>query len=211
MTMSHKLISLFPADFVIVVLLVGFQQLKPNKPDITFGLSPEQTDNNDSNQSSPHQKPPWQRCRCWHQQGWRPHTPLSSSGWTAPRWGRSPPPRLHTPSSGPRLWEPGGGSPSVALRCFHCTCLIETHAVRLRAQSSHWLKPFWGKSLLDGLQLHSNTYVGRIPKHWYQIILGAGYPNEVQVRVVTFSHLTTATGLSASEEEIEKSWNIQLF
>lgn len=45
------------------------------------------------------------------------------------------------------------------------------------------------------------TYVGRIPKHWYQMILGAGYPNEVQVSVVTFSHLTTATGLSASDKK----------
>lgn len=48
------------------------------------------------------------------------------------------------------------------------------------------------------------TYVGRIPKHWYQMILGAGYPNEVQVSVVTFSHLTTATGLSASDKKMRE-------
>lgn len=58
--------------------------------------------------------------------------------------------------------------------------------------------------------LHFATYVGRIPKHWYQMILGAGYPNEVQVSVVIFSHLTTATGLSASDREMEWSlWWLQ--
>lgn len=51
----------------------------------------------------------------------------------------------------------------------------------------------------------ASTYVGLIPKHWYQMILGAGYPNEVQVRVVMFSHLTTAMGLSARPREMEQS------
>lgn len=36
------------------------------------------------------------------------------------------------------------------------------------------------------------------------MILGAGYPNEVQVSVVTFSHLTTATGLSASDKKMRE-------
>lgn len=33
------------------------------------------------------------------------------------------------------------------------------------------------------------------------MILGAGYPKEVQVSVVTFSHLTTATGFSVKKTE----------
>lgn len=36
------------------------------------------------------------------------------------------------------------------------------------------------------------------------MIWGAGYPNEVQVSVVMFSHLTTATGFSVSGGTTEK-------
>lgn len=62
--------------------------------------------------------------------------------------------------------------------------------------------PWWHFS--DFQSLCIATYVGRIPEHWYQMILGAGYPKEVQVSVVTFSHLTTATGLSASDKKMRE-------
>lgn len=48
------------------------------------------------------------------------------------------------------------------------------------------------------------THVGRIPEHWYQMIWGAGYPKEVQVSVVIFSHLTTAIGFSVSNNGEKK-------
>lgn len=44
------------------------------------------------------------------------------------------------------------------------------------------------------------TYVFCIPGHWYQRIVGAGYPEAVQVRVVTFFSLTMALGFSTQSE-----------
>lgn len=64
-------------------------------------------------------------------------------------------------------------------------------------QRAHKQTVIVGRTAPD-LSLSVATHVGRIPKHWYQMIWGAGYPKEVQVSVVIFSHLTTAMGFSVS-------------
>lgn len=42
-----------------------------------------------------------------------------------------------------------------------------------------------------------------IPGHWYQRIVGAGYPEEVQIRVVEFFSLSMALGFSTQSERTD--------
>lgn len=82
--------------------------------------------------------------------------------------------------------------------CFGSPVLFPLHLPHCNAHTSRRSSLAERLQTADLRSLSVSTHVGRIPEHWYQMIWGAGYPKEVQVSVVIFSHLTTAMGFSVS-------------
>lgn len=82
--------------------------------------------------------------------------------------------------------------------CFGSPVLLPLHLPHCNAYASRRSSLAKQLQTADLRSLSVATHVGRIPEHWYQMIWGAGYPKEVQVSVVIFSHLTTAMGFSVS-------------